>query len=211
MDRTKKNAVLVLVLALSVYGSAQLMRRTLYSEHINVYRLPENVGPWKGTDIHADIDFLKSALGAQSIVFRSYRKGTREITLYAAYYKDVDSADQVHAPTVCYPGQGWTIARDDTVTWKMGKGEVEVDRIMVRKGSRQLLIYNWWQTGEKVIPRNSINRFYLILRSVTGRNPSTAWIRLSLDAGRSLEDDEKAVAQFCSNLMPLLRNYFPEP
>ena len=102
MDRTKKNAVLVLVLALSVYGSAQLMRRTLYSEHINVYRLPENVGPWKGTDIHADIDFLKSALGAQSIVFRSYRKGTREITLYGLLR---DGFSDRFMPTACYPGR----------------------------------------------------------------------------------------------------------
>jgi len=211
MDRTKKNAVFVLVLALTVYGSAHLMRHTMYSEHAHMYRLPESIGPWKGTDIEADIGFLKSALGAQSITFRSYRRGMREIILYAAYYKDVDSADRVHAPTVCYPGQGWTVEHDDTVALKIGRGEVEIDRIMVRKGSRRLLIYHWWQTGEKIISRNSVNRFYLILKSVTGRSPSTAWIRLSLDAGGSLEDDERAVARFLSDLMPLIRNYFPEP
>lgn len=209
MDRTKKDAILVLVLALTVFGTAHVVRRGLCSEHGSASRVPDLVGSWRSTDAGADLDFLKSSLGAQDIVFRNYYSGMDMVNLYIAYYKDVDSANRVHAPAVCYPGQGWKIVVDETVTRVMCGKKVRINRIVIQKEDRKEMVYNWWQTGDKTIAANSVNRFYQMFRSITGRDPSTLWVRLSIALKNDEDKQEELALKFCNDLKPLLVNSTP--
>ncbi len=211
MVRAEKNAVYILVLALIVFGSTHTMKRSLHSESISLYRIPESIGPWEGRSLGTDLNLLKSAIGAQDIVFRTYKKGTEAVTLYVAYYKDIDSANEVHAPAVCYPGQGWTVSEDEIVLRELGAGKAGVNRLLIDKGDRQELVYCWWQTGDRVIPRNSANRLYQMIKGLTGRNPSTVWIRVSADTRKNVKSCENSVMRFSREMAPLIRNYFDRP
>ncbi|HON38350.1 MAG: exosortase C-terminal domain/associated protein EpsI [Desulfomonilia bacterium] len=208
MDRTKKNAVYILVLALSVYGSSSCLKRALYSELTCMYTVPDTIGPWVGSDVDTDIEGLKEAIGAQRVVFRTYRHGRDEVSLYLAYYKDVNSANMVHAPEVCYTGQGWTMKENDIVPRTLGPQHAMVNRMVIEKVGRQELVYAWWQTGGKTIPRNSVNRFYQVMRSITGKHPSTVWVRISVALSDETAGDEERLMMFGARLMPLLGNYF---
>lgn len=208
MVRAEKNAIYILVFALSVFGSAHVMKQSLHSECINPYRIPESIGHWKGMSLGTDLGLLKSGMGAQDIVFRTYRNGIDVVTLYVAFYKDIDSANQVHAPEVCYPGQGWTIARDEVVVRKFGDGEARINRLIIHKENRQELVYHWWQTGDMIIPWNSANRVYQMIKSLRGQNPSTVWIRVSTDTKKDVKSCEESIERFSRELTPLIRNYF---
>lgn len=197
-----------MVLALSVYGSSHGLKRALCSECTCTYTVPDTIGQWIGSDVDADIEGLKEAIGAQRAVFRTYRRGRDEVSLYLAYYKDVNSANMVHAPEVCYSGQGWTLKENDIVPRKLGSRHAMVNRMVIEKLERQELVYAWWQTGDKTIPRNSVNRFYQVMRSITGKYPSTVWVRISVALSGENAGDEDRLRMFGGQLMPLLGNYF---
>lgn len=42
------------------------------------------IGPWARSDVDARIERRKEAIGAQMVAFRTYRRGSDEISLYLA-------------------------------------------------------------------------------------------------------------------------------
>ncbi len=210
MDRTGKKLTLILALMLLVFLSAMYTKGAMYSEHASSYRLAENIGDWHSQEVQTNMDLLRAELGAQSILFRSYSKPGGSITLYLAYYKDVDSANRVHAPTVCYPGQGWTVVEDTVIDQTTDGRRAGINRLVIEKGKARELVYNWWQTGDAIFPKNSTNRFYQMYRSVAGEDPSTVWVRLSIDLSDSAHAREADLAQLTGALMPLIEGYFTQ-
>lgn len=208
MAHPGKRIALIIVLMLVVFLAATSARRAMHASHENSYEFPMVIEGWKGETLNENIEFLRAELGAQSILFRTYTDENKTVTMYLAYYKDVNSANRVHAPTVCYPGQGWAVKSDDEVSLKFRNNTVHVNRLIVEKGKKRELVYNWWQTGDRILPRNSWNRFYQMFRSVTGQNPSTVWVRLSQDIAAESGSDERAVSEFSKNIMPLVTHYF---
>jgi EpsI family protein len=204
MGGTEKNAIYLIVFALIVGGIAHGAKRFLSSDHPTTCRIPASFGSWNGSDVECDRQSLRSVLGAQEIVFRSYGSGMDAIVLYIAFYKDVDSADNVHSPKVCYAGQGWMVMEDDNVRVRMGRAWPRVNRLVIRKAGKQELVYNWWQTGGRVIPRNSLNRFFQMFLSITGRDPSTVWVRVSKQVNGEMGPEEERMMRFMDDLMPCL-------
>jgi len=208
MDSAGKRVILVVALMVVVFLGALSARHSMHSDYTSSYELPLMIGSWKGEDANTNLDSLRSELGAQSIVFRTYSIGNTAVTLYLAYYKDVDSANRVHAPTVCYPGQGWTVKADEIVSLDVPARKIKVNPLVIEKEKERELVYNWWRTGDAVLPRNSMNRFYQMLKSVLGKNPSTIWVRLSIRATGDPGADEKELARFAQDITPFLGNYF---
>lgn len=194
-----------------VFLGAMYARHSMHtSQYANTYQLPMTLGNWRASDVNTDLESLQKGLGAQSMIFRSYTNGDDSVMLYLAYYKDVDSANLVHAPAVCYPGQGWTIKTDEIASINILNKETDVNRLIIQKGKDKELVYNWWQTGDAIIPRNSTNRFYQMYKSVLGQNPSTIWVRLSVSAVDNMVPNERLLMQFAGDLFPFLGNYFKD-
>jgi EpsI family protein len=204
MGEKEKNAIYLMVFAVIVGAAAYTMKRAMPSEQVRPFEIPVNIGHWKGRNVSCDLAALRSAIGAQDVVFRSYGNGVDAIVLYAAFYKDVDSADCVHAPEVCYTGQGWMISEDDVISVSLGRVRAQVSRLVIRKAGDRELVYCWWNTGERIIPRNSLNRFYQMFLSITGRNPSTVWVRMSKNLQGDERQEEGSMTGFCQSLMPFL-------
>lgn len=183
---------------------AHVLKRSLPAEQGHHRAIPVNIGAWKGSEVDCDRPSLIAAIGAQDIIFRSYRNGADSIVLYVAFYKDVDSADNMHAPDVCYEGQGWLVAEDEVVGKNLGAARALINRLVVTKAGKKELVYTWWLTSGRTIPRNSLNRFYQMYMSVTGRSASTIWIRMSRRLGENPAREEERMARFCADLMPIL-------
>jgi len=208
MDSTGKRVAFILALTIVVFLCALYARNAMHTEYMSTYKLPVVIGDWRGEDAVVNIDFLRSELGTQNMIFRSYSNGKGVVTMYLAYYKDVDSANRCHSPNVCYPGQGWTVAADDMATVDVHGRNFDINRLVINKNSETELVYNWWQTGDAVFPRNSTNRFYQMFKSILGKNPSTVWVRLSVRASNDKRSDEEMLIRFTKDIMPLLGNYF---
>ncbi len=101
-------AGVVIVVAAGATQGARALRGggTQYTPDFSV--VPMQVGQFKGHKTPI-ADSLFQTLAAQAMEERAYQSPTRTVTLSMIYGTDWRS---IHAPTGCYPAQGWDIIHD---------------------------------------------------------------------------------------------------
>lgn len=173
------------------------------------YLLPLTIGQWQGLDMQYDRDLLASWLGHPEITFRNYRNESKgyNVSVYIAYYKNLEASDKAHAPDVCYPGQGWQVVSDENTALDLQRKETRIRRMDVRKGSEHQVVYSWWQTSRRIIPYNSWYHLYQIFNKITFRDTAAIWVRISSDTTDG-NTGEEAVKAFCRDAAPMFDNYF---
>ena len=210
MAKSYTRLIIVVVLALGVFALVQVQQHKTGLALPSTYELPGQFGQWQGRDINSSNEQWMDELGADSMVFRSYHNEGTIISLYAAYYTDMDSADLVHAPTVCYPGQGWRVRHDSIIAFPVGSFDFRANRLIIEKQKQAQVVYVWWQTPEKILARNSTHRLYQLLSSLMFANSASVWVRLSIDVNNeSMVDQEQRLQEFIHELVPLVQRYFP--
>ncbi len=209
-----KRTTVFVVAILAVFTAASFLSRSPTDRDGTGYALPDVIGDWEGRDVSFDRDLLVSWLGTDEMVFRSYRnRGTGQVvTLYLAYYPDMEASDMAHEPEVCYPGQGWSILSGGRARMGLAGGTVRVKRLSIGKGSSREVVYSWWQAGDRVVAENWSYRLYQIANRLAGRDTSSLWVRVSSEhAGEApgAPGGDDAIAAFCADLHPMLKGYFP--
>ena len=91
--------------AMRMLGGAEAKYETDFSQ------VPYEIGEFKGEDRSTD-DAIFSYLGADAMAERVYTRQGREVHVSLIYGTDWRS---IHAPTGCYPAQGWHIVHNRTV------------------------------------------------------------------------------------------------
>lgn len=209
----EKRVIAVVVVVLAVFLLVSSYKTGRRPHNPQAYAFPVTFGAWTGTDLTENIELLKSWLGTQFITFRNYQNGAngKVVTLYIAYYPDLDSADMAHSPEVCYPGQGWEVTgSDDTDIFLSGK-RVSVKRMMIRKDSVDELVYSWWQTKDTIIAGNSRYHLFQLLNKISRRDTASLWVRVSTVSERGVggsDHGKDVLTPFCSDISSLLANYF---
>lgn len=86
-------------------------------------RLPMQIGQWRGRDVEMDERVIQATDSDASLSRVYSRPGdSRHVTFYVAY--GIRGRDLVpHRPEVCYPGAGWTLLSDRTVSLALPDGE----------------------------------------------------------------------------------------
>ncbi|HPR73411.1 MAG TPA: EpsI family protein [Bacteroidales bacterium] len=209
----EKRVIILIIVVLAVFFMANSFRANTEKPIAEAYVLPLVFGSWEGTDLTYNRKLLTSWLGTDFITFRNYKNSANGsvVTLYIAYYPDLESSDMAHSPEVCYPGQGWEITKgEDTEIILQGK-KVNIKRLYIKKESEQQVVYSWWQTEHKIIAENSWYHLYQILSKVSHRDTSSIWIRISTESTKGLRreiSEEKVLIPFSNDIMDLLANYF---
>jgi len=142
-------------------------------------QLPERVGEYEGRDLPVDKS-IYNYLEAQAMVERVY-EGPDGWVLYTLIYGT--DWRTIHAPTGCYPAQGWTMTRNETVAIPAPeecphKGPIHARAVFAEKGDRRevsLFVYarpgdttsSWATHGAKVAvgPRGA-GGMIIILRTL---------------------------------------------
>ena len=91
-----------------------------------------------------DAQFL-DVLRAREVLFRTYDPNTdAPVWLFLGYFDRQKEGSQVHSPRHCYPGSGWTIERELTVSapWRDGA----LSTLVVNNGSERRVVCYWYQT-----------------------------------------------------------------
>lgn len=213
MDTGTKSSLVLAALILAVFGLVVYAQRPEERPAFNGYTLPESIGRWSGVEVNFDRERLESWLGTRWMVFREYRNafGDATVTVYVAYYPNLEASDMAHEPEVCYPGQGWSIRSDTLAPLGLSDGVVQVKRMVIKKGSRHEVVYSWWQTRDRVMASNWSYHLRQVAGRLAGRGTSSLWVRVSAEyRGNvlSTSDGDRVIAEFCSELYPLLKNYF---
>ena len=211
MDKSHARLIFLVFLCLFVFILVQVQRSKTGIEQPSEYEFPKQFNKWHGEDIHSDNGTWMSVLGASGMVFRSYIKGNASVDLYLAYYTDMNSSDLVHAPTVCYPGQGWQVVSDSIEEFSLGAKTFRATRLIIRKQGHTQIVYAWWQTRDRILATNSSHRFHQLFSSIMFSSSASVWSRVSINAApETVDEQERHLKAFIHEVVPLVGNYFLE-
>lgn len=208
--KDKRNLIFILVV-LALFLATSYPQRLTEEKKGEVYFLPLTIGQWRGLDMQYDRDLLASWLGHPEITFRNYRNELKDynVSIYIAYYRNLEASDKAHAPDVCYPGQGWQVVSDEDVAFDFPHKKTRIRRMDVEKDSEHQVVYSWWETSRRIIPYNSWYHLYQILNKITFQDTAAIWVRISSESA-DRNAGEEAVKAFCRDAAPMFDNYFKQ-
>lgn len=111
-------AGLVLVLGAGLSAGARALRPTEARCKADFSAVPMEVEGFQGERVDIDPE-IRKYLAADAMEQRLYRKGAQTVSLSLIFGTDWRS---IHAPTGCYPAQGWQIVHDRAVDLPPAKG-----------------------------------------------------------------------------------------
>jgi exosortase len=107
-----------------------------------VYVIDAELGGWKGVDRRPDRMFLGLASFTQ-ILNRDYVLGRQQVNAFVGVAAFGIRYRSFHSPKTRLPTTGWIVEEDRRE--QLGDRDVEV--LLVRRGTRRLLIHHWRQGG----------------------------------------------------------------
>jgi EpsI family protein len=163
--------------------------------------VPKSFGEWTelrerssevvNPQIKEQLDRLYSQL-----VTRTYvnKEGYR-IMLSIAYGADQRGGLQAHRPEVCYPGQGFNIAKIEDGSLGTSFGDIEVRRLLTSQGARNEPVTYWLTVGDQRIAEMRL--------ALTGQIPDGLLFRISsidADPARAFVAHQKFAADMMASV-----------
>ena len=130
----------------------------------------------------------------------------REVRLYVA--GSVGNEENFHAPSYCMPSQGWEILEQTTVpfaAYPVATESPEMRRLLLQYGNQRMLVYYWFQAGDRVADHEywiRWVRFLDLFRDVPFR-PALI-VCLYAPVVRDVETTERAAGKFLEAVAPRL-------
>ena len=95
----------------------------------------------------------KRVAGMTDYVARVYWRDSADaaFTTYVGYYDRQTQGHSMHSPKNCLPGAGWEILKTDVATIASVGGSVVVNKYLLKNGSREAIVYYWYQGRGRVV------------------------------------------------------------
>jgi exosortase D (VPLPA-CTERM-specific) len=178
---------------------------------------PRQLGEWQqigpAQKLEPDVEIALKADDYHQITLRS-PDAPAEVGLFMAWYQD-QARGGVHSPEICLPASGWEIAwleRTD-ITQIMGTAtEFNINRAIIERGTTRMMVYYWFQQGDRRVAWDMAAKFYLMVDGITTGNTDGAIVRLTTLIGTNETDDqaEARLQDVLTELVPSLPRFIPE-
>lgn len=208
-------AFAIVALAGAAYG-AERMRARLGSAATDVAAagpmsaafagLPLEVGDYRG-ERRAWDEATVNASGADAYGSVRYVDGERHVfDLFVGGALRND--ENFHTPNVCMPSAGWETLFAGDVTVRAGGAAAvpAMRRLLLQRGDERMLVYYWFQAGDRLACSEWAVRFYRLLDLLRGRELSpTLIISVYVPVEEEVTAADDAAQRFLSALAPHLR------
>lgn len=142
---------------------------------------PDKLGAWQGRRIALDRSTLEQ-LKVDDYLSSDYANSAGAIVnLYVAYYLQQRNGAAIHSPHNCLPSGGWKVES----TKRISLGSIGpagqplwVNRVLVRKGSDQMLIYYWFQERGRIITEEYKAKLLILKDGLIEHRTDGALVRL---------------------------------
>jgi EpsI family protein len=209
LPRRVATAFAVVALAVTAYGAHNVRGRlegdgtdaaavTRMSDAFAT--LPLEVGDFRGERRVWDERTVRAAGADAYCAVRYVGAGRRTYELFVGGALRND--DNFHSPNVCMPTAGWETlsAAESTVT------AVPMQRLLLQRGDEQMLVYYWFQAGDRLASSEWAVRFYRLLDILRGRPlPPTLIISVYVPVEGDVAAADAAARRFLAALAPELR------
>jgi EpsI family protein len=98
-----------------------------------------------GSDVAIGADEVAKS-GVSDYINRVYMlNATDGVSLYIGYHATQQGDKQMHSPTLCLPGSGWTPVEQQVVSISVAGRPVAVNRFILQMNASRILVYYWFQ------------------------------------------------------------------
>lgn len=201
---TKKIITVVVILAvLCAYTWSLRLRAVPQPELPDLESIPHDLGGFTARDEFISPESLR-ILGADRTLARSYvDRGGNSIDVFIGYFADQQENSQIHSPKHCYPGAGWDILSEGSITLDIGGSDSAARQLIISDGgSRQLVIY-WFSMRGMTIPNEFALKWHQMTGALLARPQAASFIRFSalIPAGGD-EAVRAGIVEFAEDISP---------
>jgi EpsI family protein len=117
------------------------------------------------------------------------------------------NAENFHAPNVCMPTAGWeTLAAGEQPHPLAGSTGTRMQRLLLQRGQERMVVYYWFQAGDRLAGDEWEVRFRRLLDLLGGRAlPPTLIISVYVSVEDDVATADQAATRFLAVLAPYLR------
>ena len=178
---------------------------------------PRSVGSWRQIGASERLaPAVERALQADDYhqITLSNRNENVGVNLFMAWYRD-QSRGGVHSPEICLPASGWEIAwleRLDIADEIGTEVPFNINRAIIERGGSRMMVYYWFQQGERRIAWDMAAKFWLMVDGITTGSTDGAIVRLTtpIDEDETDADASARLLDVMVELQPALPRFLPE-
>jgi exosortase D (VPLPA-CTERM-specific) len=178
-------------------------------------QFPANLNGWQGRNESLAPEYLKELkLTDYAIINYTKPETFQTVNFYSAYYQAQRRGVAVHSPKGCLPGGGWEMTQFGQLALpelQLDGEPIEVNRVVIQKGSSKQLVYYWFQQRGRSITNEYLVKWYIFIDSLTTNRTDGALIRLVTSVGETedLKLADQRLQGFVQDLIPQLPAYIP--
>lgn len=202
-----KPIIIIVLLLLGSFVLTQFLdkRAEITPGHVSFVNFPMALDNWSGKHDRLEQQVIEK-LGMTDYLLANYADEKNQlVNFYIAYYESQRKGVSPHSPRVCIPGGGWEIADLQRIT----AGGHPVNRVLIKKGNHQQLVYYWFQGHGRIVANEYINKWYLFLDAIFKNRTDGALVRVvtAVAPHENIEVAEQRILDFMAKAEPELKQY----
>ena len=175
---------------------------------------PSSFGEWSGRVNPLESIYI-DALRFDDYIQADYANSDGgHVSLFTSYYSSQLSGNMPHSPRACLPGGGWLVT---SLGYKglnglsLNGAPYVVNRVVIRKGDYQQLVYYWFQQRGRVVANEFLVKWYVFWDSITRNRSDGALVRLTtfISPGEDINQGDKRLQDFASAIELVMPQYIP--
>ncbi|MBW4056407.1 MAG: EpsI family protein [Proteobacteria bacterium] len=210
-NKTFLFSLLILILTVVMIGCLSV-RQVPVVVQTNLEKLPREIGGYSAIDGTFPESVYKE-LNSDKNIYRHYRNGNGDLSLYIGYYGTAKGGRTGHNPYACLPGAGWSIMETKMVNvgTKDSTSSTRLNYIRARRDGVNTVMVHWYQTGGTTVVatgiRQNIERFRG--RLLHNRNDG-AFVQITAQVqDEEVESTLRKIKDFSGQVIELLPKYWP--
>lgn len=206
-------SVCLLATAMAVSAASRIEKVPVRA---SLSELPSTIGDWHLRRTEQLDAKVLAVLRPDDYTMRDYVRGSSDFAgLYIGYLGSQRQGDTIHSPLNCLPGSGWIPTSVGHAVLTVPSGEagarrIEINRVVIEKGTDRQLVYYWYQSHGRVTASEYWGKFYTVVDAIRLARTDAALVRVVIPL-RDVDNGaaDRAAESFIRGLFPQLPRYLP--
>ncbi|NWH03699.1 VPLPA-CTERM-specific exosortase XrtD [Desulfobacter latus] len=176
-------------------------------------KFPKKIKEWEGDRQLMELRFIEE-LDLTDYFMADYKNDSgKAVNFYVAYYESQRKGESIHSPASCLPGGGWRFKQAGVKKISLEDGTVfPAKRALIEKAPVTQLSYYWFPFRGRILTNAYQMKIYNFWDALTRQRTDGALVRVItlIYGNETIEDAERRIQDFISDVQPVLRTYLPE-
>ncbi len=208
--RNYKYLIVIALLAVTILFSQLRSDGELVPIVKTLERFPKQIAEWRGEPYRFS-QAVYDKLGVDDSIAINYKNDNGdEVSMYVGYYESQKQGEIIHSPKNCMLGSGWQPIDISEINVCAGARMIPMMKMIVEKHSQKMVTLYWYQSGNRAIANEYIQKLYFIHDSLRYNRTNATFLRFS----SSVKDDDyegtiQILEGFINQVVPVLEGFLP--